>query len=95
MRAAADGRVVSVGHVPDGAMVVLIAHAAPARVALGHLDDGLRLPTVKAGDPVRAGDVIGAIGMDPSHDRAAPALQRAARHDAARSAAFPARALIR
>ena len=61
--AAADGRVSFVGHFSDGAMVVLVSHAGGYVTMYAHLDDGLRGPTVRVGDAVRAGDVLGSIGL--------------------------------
>jgi murein DD-endopeptidase MepM/ murein hydrolase activator NlpD len=63
VRAVADGRVAYAGYLPDGAMVVLIQHADGLISLYGHLDDGVRRPTVRAGQQVRAGDPIGAIGL--------------------------------
>jgi len=61
--AAAPGRVVWVGHLPDGAMVVLIAHIGGLVSLYAHLDDRVAPPSVAAGDQVEQGQVIGAIGM--------------------------------
>jgi murein DD-endopeptidase MepM/ murein hydrolase activator NlpD len=61
--AAAPGRVVWVGHLPDGAMVVLIAHIGGLVSLYAHLDDGIAPPRVAAGDEVQQGQIIGAIGM--------------------------------
>jgi murein DD-endopeptidase MepM/ murein hydrolase activator NlpD len=61
--AAAAGRVVWVGHLPDGAMVVLIAHVGGLVSLYAHLDDGSAPPRVAAGDQVQRGQIIGAIGM--------------------------------
>ena len=61
--AAAPGRVVWVGHLPDGAMVVLIAHTDGLVSLYAHLDDRNAAPRVAAGDQVRQGQIIGAIGM--------------------------------
>ena len=61
--AAAPGRVVWVGHLPDGAMVVLIAHTDGLVSLYAHLDDRVAAPRVAAGDQVRQGQIIGAIGM--------------------------------
>lgn len=63
VRAAADGRVSFVGHFSDGAMVVLISHAEGYVSLYAHLDDGARAPVVRVGDPVYAGQPIGAIGL--------------------------------
>jgi murein DD-endopeptidase MepM/ murein hydrolase activator NlpD len=61
--AAAPGRVVWVGHLPDGAMVVLIAHTGGLVSMYAHLDDRLAPPRVAAGDQVQEGQIIGVIGM--------------------------------
>ena len=61
--AAAPGRVVWVGHLPDGAMVVLIAHIGGLVSLYAHLDDRIAPPRVAAGDEVQQGQIIGAIGM--------------------------------
>lgn len=61
--AAAPGRVVWVGHLPDGAMVVLIAHSDGLVSLYAHLDDRIAAPRVAAGEQVRQGQIIGAIGM--------------------------------
>jgi murein DD-endopeptidase MepM/ murein hydrolase activator NlpD len=61
--AAAPGRVVWVGHLPDGAMVVLIAHTGGLVSLYAHLDDRTAPPRVAAGDQVYLGQIIGAVGM--------------------------------
>ena len=61
--AAAPGRVVWVGHLPDGAMVVLIAHIGGLVSLYAHLDDRIAPPRVAPGDQVQEGQIIGAIGM--------------------------------
>lgn len=61
--AAAPGRVVWAGRLPDGAMVVLIAHVGGLVSLYAHLDDNVSPPRVKAGDEVQQGQIIGAIGM--------------------------------
>jgi murein DD-endopeptidase MepM/ murein hydrolase activator NlpD len=61
--AAAPGRVVWVGHLPDGAMVVLIAHIGGLVSLYAHLDDRVAPPRVAAGDEVQQGQIIAAIGM--------------------------------
>lgn len=61
--AAAPGRVVWVGHLPDGAMVVLIAHIGGLVSLYAHLDDRIAPPLVAAGDQVQQGQIIGAIGL--------------------------------
>jgi murein DD-endopeptidase MepM/ murein hydrolase activator NlpD len=61
--AAAPGRVVWAGRLPDGAMVVLIAHVGGLVSLYAHLDDNVAPPRVKAGDEVQQGQIIGAIGM--------------------------------
>ncbi|MGH2490826.1 MAG: M23 family metallopeptidase, partial [Candidatus Limnocylindria bacterium] len=61
--AAAAGRVVWAGRLPDGAMVVLIAHVGGLVSLYAHLDDRVAPPRVAAGDQVQEGQIIGAIGM--------------------------------
>jgi len=61
--AAAPGRVVWVGGLPDGAMVVLIAHIGGLVSLYAHLDDRIAPPRVAAGDEVQQGQIIGAVGM--------------------------------
>ena len=61
--AAAPGRVAWVGHLPDGAMVVIIAHIGGLVSLYAHLDDRIAPPRVAAGDQVQEGQIIGAIGM--------------------------------
>jgi murein DD-endopeptidase MepM/ murein hydrolase activator NlpD len=61
--AAADGKVTFVGHLPDGAMIVLVAHPGGLVSLYAHLDDAFALPPVKAGQAVKAGQVIGFIGL--------------------------------
>ena len=61
--AASDGVVAFVGHLPDGAMIVLLAHAGGYVSEYAHLDDTFALPPVKAGQAVTAGQVIGFIGL--------------------------------
>ena len=60
---AAAGRVAFVGHLPDGAEIVLIAHDGGFFTLYAHLDDTHAPPPVKVGDAVRAGDPIGWIGL--------------------------------
>jgi len=61
--AAAPGRVTFVGHLPDGAMVVVIAHDDGLVSLSAHLDDAFAPPPVRAGATVSAGDVIGFVGL--------------------------------
>jgi murein DD-endopeptidase MepM/ murein hydrolase activator NlpD len=61
--AAANGRVAFVGHLPDGAMVVVIQHDDGFASLSAHLDDAFAPPPVRAGDRVTRGDVIGYVGM--------------------------------
>lgn len=61
--AAADGRVTFVGHLPDGAMVVLIAHPGGLVSVYAHLDDTFARPTVRIGDAVNGGQVIAFVGL--------------------------------
>jgi murein DD-endopeptidase MepM/ murein hydrolase activator NlpD len=61
--AANDGIVAFVGHLPDGAMIVLVAHPGGYVSQYAHLDDTFALPPVKAGQTVKAGQVVGFIGL--------------------------------
>ena len=61
--AASDGVVAFVGHLPDGAMIALIAHPGGYVSEYAHLDDTFALPPVKTGQVVKAGQVIGFIGL--------------------------------
>jgi len=65
--AAADGVVVTVGHPylgsGDTAEIVIIAHGRDFTTLYGHLDDLVKLPPVTLGQTVKAGDVIGYVGM--------------------------------
>lgn len=61
--AASDGVVAFVGHLPDGAMIALIAHPGGYVSEYAHLDDTFALPPVKTGQVVNAGQVIGFIGL--------------------------------
>jgi len=61
--AASDGVVAFVGHLPDGAMIVLLAHPGGYVSEYAHLDDTFALPPVRAGQAVKAGQVIGYIGL--------------------------------
>jgi len=61
--AAAPGHVIFAGHLPDGAMVVLITHIGGLVSLYAHLDDGIAPPRVRAGDDVQEGQIIGAIGV--------------------------------
>lgn len=61
--AIAAGRVAHVGHLSDGAMVVIVAHERGLVSLYGHLDDAALRPRVRVGDQVRAGDVLGAVGL--------------------------------
>lgn len=61
--AAADGRVAFVGHLPDGAMVVLLAHPGGIFTLYAHLDDTQSPPRVRLAEDVRAGDPIGTVGL--------------------------------
>ena len=61
--AAAEGRVTFVGHLSDGAMVVLIAHPGGLVSVYAHLDDTFSRPPVRIGDPIIAGQVIGFVGL--------------------------------
>ena len=61
--AASDGVVAFVGHLPDGAMIVLIAHPGGYVSEYAHLDDTFALPPVRTGQVVKGGQVIGFIGL--------------------------------
>ena len=61
--AASDGVVAFVGHLPDGAMIVLLAHPGGYVSEYAHLDDTFALPPVRAGQQVKTGQVIGFIGL--------------------------------
>ena len=65
--AAAAGTVTTAGHPylekGDTAAVVIIAHDATLSTLYGHLDDAMKKWTVKVGDRVTAGQVIGYVGM--------------------------------
>lgn len=61
--AIAAGQVAFVGHLADGAMVVIVAHEGGLVSLYGHLDDAEHRPVVRVGDHVRAGDPLGAIGL--------------------------------
>lgn len=61
--AAAPGRVTFVGHLPDGAMVVVIAHDDGLVSLSAHLDDAFAPPPVRAGDRVERGQVVGYVGL--------------------------------
>ena len=61
--APADGRVLFVGHLPDGAMVVVLQHDDGFVSLAAHLDDAFAPPPVRAGDRVARGSVIGYVGM--------------------------------
>ncbi len=61
--AAAEGRVTFVGHLSDGAMVVIIAHAGGLVSVYAHLDDTFARPPVRIGAAVSAGQVIGFVGL--------------------------------
>jgi murein DD-endopeptidase MepM/ murein hydrolase activator NlpD len=61
--AAAEGRVTFVGHLPDGAMIVVIAHQGGLVSVYAHLDDTFTRPIVRIGDAVVANQVIGFVGL--------------------------------
>jgi murein DD-endopeptidase MepM/ murein hydrolase activator NlpD len=61
--AAAEGRVTFVGHLSDGAMVVIVAHAGGLVSVYAHLDDTFARPPVRIGDAVKGGQVIGFVGL--------------------------------
>jgi murein DD-endopeptidase MepM/ murein hydrolase activator NlpD len=61
--AAAEGRVTFVGHLSDGAMVVVIAHPGALVSVYAHLDDTFARPPVHIGDSVTGGQVVGFVGL--------------------------------
>src|SRR5437867_689813 len=61
--AASDGVVAFVGHLPDGAMITLIAHPGGYVSEYAHLDDTFAPPPLKAGQSVKGGQVVGFIGL--------------------------------
>jgi murein DD-endopeptidase MepM/ murein hydrolase activator NlpD len=63
IRAAGHGRVVYAGPLSDGAWVVIIAHSQQLVTLYGHLDNAYHPPTVRAGQFVYQGQVIGYEGM--------------------------------
>ena len=87
VRAIATGRVVLAGRVSDGAVVVEIEHGAGVISLYGHLNPTL---SVRDGDSVVAGQVVGLGRADRPHDRAAPPLRDLRLGCADRPAAHPA-----
>lgn len=63
IRAAGAGRVVYEGPLSDGAWVVIIAHSQQLVTLYGHLDNRVHPPTVRSGQVVAQGDIIGYEGM--------------------------------
>jgi murein DD-endopeptidase MepM/ murein hydrolase activator NlpD len=63
IRAAGHGRVVYAGPLSDGAWVVIIAHSQQLVSLYGHLDNYRHPPTVRAGQFVYQGQIIGYEGM--------------------------------
>lgn len=61
--AAAEGRVTFVGHLSDGAMVVVIAHSGGLVSVYAHLDDTFARPPVRIGDSVKTNQLIGFVGL--------------------------------
>jgi murein DD-endopeptidase MepM/ murein hydrolase activator NlpD len=61
--AASDGVVAFVGHLPDGAMIALVAHPGGYVSEYAHLDDTFTLPPVKVGQALKAGELIGFVGL--------------------------------
>jgi murein DD-endopeptidase MepM/ murein hydrolase activator NlpD len=62
IHAAGSGRVVYEGPLSDGAWVVIIAHSEQLVTLYGHLDNRVRPPTVRAGQIVSQGQIIGYVG---------------------------------
>ena len=62
IHAAGSGRVVYEGPLSDGAWVVIIAHSEQLVTLYGHLDNRFRPPTVRAGQIVSQGQIIGYVG---------------------------------
>ena len=60
--AAAPGQVIFVGHLADGAYVVMVASIGGYVAEYAHLDDRVASP-VRAGDMVAAGQAIGRVGL--------------------------------
>ena len=67
IRSAAAGQVVTVGKpylaYGDTATVVIIAHGYNFSTLYGHLDDSVKVPTVRVGQMVAAGQIIAYVGM--------------------------------
>jgi murein DD-endopeptidase MepM/ murein hydrolase activator NlpD len=67
IRSAAAGQVVTVGKpylaYGDTATVVIIAHGYNFSTLYGHLDDRVKIPAVRVGQMVAAGQVIAYVGM--------------------------------
>jgi murein DD-endopeptidase MepM/ murein hydrolase activator NlpD len=63
IRAAGDGVVLYVGGLSDGAWVVVIAHSSSLVTWYGHVDNRRHRPAVRAGQRVKAGQVIAYVGM--------------------------------
>ena len=67
IRSAAAGQVVTVGKpylaYGDTATVVIIAHGYNFSTLYGHLDDAVKVPVVRVGQMVAAGQVIAYVGM--------------------------------
>ena len=67
IRAPAAGIVVTVGKpylaYGDTATVVIIAHGSNFQTLSGHMDDRVYPPPVHVGQAVRAGDIVGYVGM--------------------------------
>ncbi len=67
IRAPAAGQVVTVGKpylaYGDTATVVIIAHGYNFSTLSGHMDDTVKPPTVRVGQFVQAGQIIGYVGM--------------------------------
>lgn len=63
IHAAGDGVVLFAGRLSDGAWVVVIAHSANLVTWYGHVDNRRHPPVVRAGQAVKAGQIIAYVGM--------------------------------
>jgi murein DD-endopeptidase MepM/ murein hydrolase activator NlpD len=63
IHAAGAGRVVYEGPLSDGAWVVIIAHSQNLVTLYGHLDNRHHPPTVRSGQLVQQGQIVGYVGV--------------------------------